>query len=138
MALTKRQIEEYQRIEHKFLDLFYQYPKVTGTEIRAILDKLHRYETTLNRINENDCNGHPRMKTEYRDGKMYRFEIEDQAWAERDAKKEALIQKKVIEILKPLNIEVRFNGDPRGGTIRMFLPDHTSNGWDGETWGIYW
>ena len=42
------------------------------------------------------CNGHPRMKIEYRDGKMYHFEEEDQAWAARDAKKEASIQKKVI------------------------------------------
>ena len=136
--MNKRQLEEYQRIENKFLELFYQYPKITGTEIRTILDKLHRYETTLHRINENDCNGHPKMVTEYRDGKMYRYEVEDVAWTERDAKKEKSIQDKVQALLKPLNIEVRFNGDPRGGSIRMLLPDHTSNGWDGETWGIYW
>ena len=138
MSYTKQQMAEYQKIEHKFLELFYQYPKVTGTEIRSILDYLHRCETTLQRINENDCNGHPRMKIEYRDGKMYRFEVEDLKWAERDAKKEASIQKKVVELLKPYGIEVRFNGDPRGGSIRMLMPDHSSNGWDNETWGIYW
>lgn len=134
MAYTKRQIEEYQRIEYKLSE-------VTGRhmdEIRTVLDRLHRYETTLQRINENDCNGHPRMKTEYRDGKMYRFEVEDEKWAARDAKKEKSIQEKVIALLKPYNIEVQFNGDPRGGAIRMLLPDHSSNGWDGETWGIYW
>ena len=136
--MNKYQIEEYQRIESKFLDVFYVYPKITGTEIRTLLDKLHRYETTLHRINENDCNGHPRMKTEYRDGKFYQYEVEDLKWAERDAKKEESIQKKVIALLKPFNIEVRFNGDPRGGSIRMLLPDHTSNNWDNETWGIYW
>ena len=136
--MNKYQIEEYQRIKSKFLDLFYDYPKITGTEIRTLLDKLHRYETTLHRINENDCNGHPRMKTEYRDGKFYQYEVEDLKWAERDAKKEESIQKKVIALLKPFNIEVQFNGDPRGGSIRMLLPDHTSNGWDNETWGIYW
>ena len=136
--MNRQQIEEYQRIKSKFLDLFYDYPKITGTEIRTLLDKLHRYETTLHRINENDCNGHPRMKTEYRDGKFYQYEVEDLKWAERDAKKEESIQKKVIALLKPFNIEVRFNGDPRGGSIRMLLPDHTSNNWDNETWGIYW
>ena len=136
--MNRQQIEEYQRIESKFLDVFYDYPKITGTEIRTLLDKLHRYETTLHRINENDCNGHPRMKTEYRDGKFYQYEVEDLKWAERDAKKEESIQKKVIALLKPFNIEVRFNGDPRGGSIRMLLPDHTSNNWDNETWGIYW
>jgi len=136
MAYTKRQIEEYQRIENKFCELFY--PEFPNMNITKILDYLHRCETTLQRINENDCNGHPRMKTEYRDGKMYRFEVEDEKWAARDAKKEKSIQEKVIALLKPYNIGVQFNGDPRGGAIRMLLPDHTSNGWDGETWGIYW
>jgi hypothetical protein len=138
MSYTKKQAEEYQRIEYKFLDLFYDYPKITGTEIRSILDKLHRYEKTLSRINDNDANGHGRLKTEYRDGKKYQFEVEDLQWAERDAKKEQSIQNKVIALLKPLNIQVRFNGDPRGGAIRMLLPDHTSNNWDQDTWGIYW
>jgi hypothetical protein len=138
MSYTKKQVEEYQRIESKFLDLFYQYPTVTGTEIRVLLDKLHRYETTLHRISENECNGHPTSKLEYRDGKMYRYDVEDLEWSARDAKKEISIQNKVIDLLKPYKIEVRFNGDPRGGAIRMLLPDHTSNNWDQDTWGIYW
>ena len=136
MSYTKQQIEEYSRIENKFCEVLPE--ETTMSTIRALLNKLHRYETTLHRINDNDCNGHPRMKTEYRDGKMYRFEVEDQKWAERDAKKEQSIQNKVVDLLKPYNIEVQFNGDPRGGSIRMLLPDKTSNGWDGETWGIYW
>lgn len=138
MSFTKTQAREYHRIESKFLELFYQYPTVTGTEIRAILDKLHRYESTLHRIAENDCNGHPKTVTEYRDGKMYRYEVEDQKWLARDEKKEKSIREKVIALLTPYNIEVQFNGDPRGGAIRMKLPDNTSNNWDGETWGIYW
>jgi hypothetical protein len=135
---TKTQWQEYQRINHKFLDLFYDYPKITGTEIRALLNSLHRYEVTLHRINENDCNGHSQMVTEQREGKTYRYEVVDEEWTKRDAKKEITIRKKVIALLKPYKIEVRFNGDPRGGAIRMLLPDHSSNGWDQETWGIYW
>lgn len=136
--VTKRQMEEYQKLDYKLSELLYN--KETGKcpNIRALLDTLHRYETTLQRINENDCNGHPRMKSEMRDGKMYRFEVEDEAWAARDAKKEASIQSKVRALLEPLGIQVRFNGDPRGGAIRMLLPDQASNNWDGETWGIYW
>lgn len=132
---TKQQAMEYGRIFGKFREMF---PQLGYDGTVALLAKLHRYEATLQRINENDCNGHPRMKTEYRDGKMYRFEVEDQAWAARDAKKEASIQKKVVELLGQLGIKVQFNGDPRGGAIRMLLPDGSSNGWDGETWGIYW
>jgi hypothetical protein len=136
--MNKQEKEHYKRIENKFLELFYNYPKVDGNKIRILLDKLHRYETTLHRISENQCNGHPRMITEIRDGKMYRYQVEDQKWVERDAKKEEVIEKKVVDLLQQYNIEVRFNGDPRGGAIRMLLPDHTSNNWDNESWGIYW
>lgn len=136
--MTNQKAQEYQKIECKFLALFYKYPEYTGDNIRSLLNKLHRYEATLQRINENDCNGHPRTKTEYRDRKTYRFDVEDSEWAARDAKKEAAIKAKVRALLDPLNIKVQFNGDPRGGAIRMLLPDQTSNGWDGETWGIYW
>ncbi len=132
---TKQQAHEYQVIFNKFREII---PQLGYDGTYALLHTLHRYETTLHRINENDCNGHPRTKTEYRDGKMYRFEVEDLQWAARDEKKEKSIQGKVIALLQPLGIEVQFNGDPRGGAIRMLLPDHSSNGWDGETWGIYW
>ena len=132
MPYTKKQLGDYSEIEYKFCTLFPEMP------VRTVLDKLHRYETTLSRINENDCNGHPRMQTEYRDGKTYQFAVEDQKWKELDEKKEKSIHGKVIELLKPYNIAVQFNGDPRGGAIRMKLPDNTSNNWDGETWGIYW
>jgi hypothetical protein len=132
---TKVQAREFQSIFNKFRETI---PQLGYYGTAALLNTLHRYETTLQRINENDCNGHPRMKTEYRDGKMYRFEVEDEAWAARDAKKEASIQNKVRALLDPLGIKVQFNGDPRGGAIRMILPDQTSNNWDGETWGIYW
>ena len=136
--MNAQEKEHYKRIENKFLELIYNYPKVDGNKIRIVLDKLHRYETTLHRISENQCNGHPRTITEIRDGKMYRYEVEDQKWAERDAKKEESIQNKVIELCKQYDIEVKFNGDPRGGAIRMLLPDHTSNNWDNESWGVYW
>jgi len=136
--MNKQEKDHYKRIESKFLELFYNYPKVDGNKIRIALNKLHRYETTLHRISENQCNGYPRTITEIRDGKMYRYEVEDQKWAERDAKKEESIQNKVIELCKQYDIEVKFNGDPRGGAIRMLLPDHTSNNWDQESWGVYW
>ena len=135
MSLTKKQIEEYQNTEYQF---FEDAPHIEASRMRVILDRLHRYETTLHRINENDCNGHPRMKTEYRDGKMYRFEVEDLKWAERDAKKETSIQNKVSDIAKELGFGVQFNGDPRGGAIQFILPSKKSNAWNNEIWGIFW
>ena len=70
----------------------------------ALLDRLHRYEATLSRINDNDANGHPRPVVEVRDGKRYEYSVEDVAWAARDEKKEAGIQGKVRALLEPLGI----------------------------------
>ena len=132
---TKQQKNERQRLHNKILGVA---PALGYDGTVRLLDRLHRYEATLSRINDNDANGHPRPVVEVRDGKRYEYSVEDTEWAARDAKKEASIQGKVQALLEPLGIGVQFNGDPRGGAIRMLLPDHTSNGWDGETWGIYW
>ncbi len=132
---TKQQKNERQRLHNKIREVV---PALGYYGTVALLDRLHRYEATLSRINDNDANGHPRPVVEVRDGKRYEYSVEDTEWAARDAKKEAGIQATVRALLEPLGIEVQFNGDPRGGAIRMLLPDHTSNGWDGETWGIYW
>jgi hypothetical protein len=45
MSYTKQQIEEYQRIECKFFEVLPE--ETTGYQVRSLLDKLHRYETTL-------------------------------------------------------------------------------------------
>ena len=133
--VTKKQAEEYQITEYQF---FEDAPHISASRMRVILDRLHRYETTLQRINENDCNGHPKQVTEYRDGKMYRYDIEDQDWLKRDQKKELNAQKIIQEYAEELGFKVDFNGDPRGGAIRFTLPSSKSNNWDQKTWGIYW
>ena len=132
---TKQQKNERQRLHNKIREVV---PALGYDGTVALLDQLHRYEATLSRINDNDANGHPRPVVEVRDGKRYEYSVEDTEWAARDAKKEVRIQGNVRALLEPLGIAVQFNGDPRGGAIRMLLPDHTSNGWDGGTWGIYW
>jgi hypothetical protein len=133
--MNKQQLREYQNTEERF---FIDSPNVDSIRMRVILDRLHRYETTLHRISENECNGHPRMKVEYRDGKMYRFEVEDMRWKERDDKKEISIQNKVKAIADELGFVVDFNGDPRGGSIQFTLPSKKSNSWNNEQWGIFW
>jgi hypothetical protein len=94
-------------------------PEKSRYDISGMMDQLHRWETTLHRIAENDCNGHPKSKVEYRDGKMYRYDVEDEAWAARDAKKEASIISKINAMFECTPIKPDFNGDPRGGYIRL-------------------
>lgn len=111
---------------------------ISQAEISADLDTLHRAETTLSRVNENECDGWPKMVRETRDGRKYEYAVTDDAWQARDQRTEARAQAQVREICEKYGIPVRFDGDPRGGAVRLVLPDGRSNGWDNETWGIYW
>jgi hypothetical protein len=136
---TKQQREQKSRTYNTFCAESVWFDALGGyVEKTRLLDRLHRYETTLSRINENDANGHPRPVKEVRDGKWYEYDVEDQEWAARDATKEARIQDKIRAIAVQLGFAVQFNGDPRGGAIRFVLPSGASNNFDGETWGIYW
>lgn len=90
-------------------------------DIEDFCDLLHRYETSLHRIGEIQCSVEMSEKEE-----------------KRLSDKEARIEKRVRDIADLLKFKVQFNGDPRGGAIRFILPSGRSNGWDQETWGIYW
>ena len=89
----------------------------TPADVEQFCDRLHRYETTLHRINEMMCNEDITEQTE---------------------KQKESIRQKVRDIADLLKFKVRFNQDPRGRSIRFVLPSGRSNGWDNETWGIYW
>jgi hypothetical protein len=127
--VNKHQREEWARTEQAFIE---DSPRVFGEMSfrgrNEVLDSLHRYEATLHRISENECNG---------------WDItgrgdESKEWRERDEKKAARIEAKVSELAERLGFKVNFNGDPRGGSIRFVLPSGRSNGWDSTSWGIYW
>ena len=115
---TKQQRIERTNTLLKFLGIVSQKNlPLTQAQVSNDLDWLHRQETTLHRLAEDACN---------------------YGLSPSQEKKEARIENKVTDLLSLYGITVKFNGDPRGGAIRMLLPDHSSNGWDGETWGIYW
>ena len=80
--------------------------------------KLRRIALKLHRIDENECNGWPRPVVEYRDGKMYRYSVEDEAWAARDAKTEARLEAQMDEIGKRWGMPIYHQGDPRGWTVK--------------------
>jgi hypothetical protein len=136
---TKKQNKEWSDTYNQFGEESEYFSSLNGWDDKsALLAELHRYETTLNRINNNDCNGHPKTVIEYRDGKKYEYQVENTQWMEWDAKKEISTQGKVRDIAQKLGFSVFFNGDPRGGAIRFILPSGKSNNWDQKSWGIYW
>lgn len=116
--MNKKQFEERNQTITQFL---FERPLYHYRDMESIVDRLHRYETTLHTINERWCNE----------------EMSDKTTAKLE-KHEKSIEDKVRKIAGELEFKVTFQGDPRGGTIRFILPSGRSNNWDGETWGIYW
>ena len=125
--MNKQQKESYNETEARFVEESKHFASLTYQERESLLNKLHRYEKTLHRINENACNGWP-------NGQGY----ENQEWRKKDEKTEKRIESKVVEIAKALGFGIRFNGDPRGNAICFLLPSGRYNSWDGETWRLYW
>lgn len=80
----------------------------------GVIDTFKRYERKLQRLAELSCNGYPMPKTEYRDGKMYSYNVEDIKLRERSEKQEANIERFVKELARAYRLDVDFQGDPRG------------------------
>ncbi len=95
------------------------YHGVPGTveDHSKVVDWLHRQESTLHRLAELAC---------------------DRELTRQEQDKNDRIEARVVDLLTLYQIPVRFEGDPRGGTIRMYFVSGASNNWGGEDWGIYW
>lgn len=93
-------------------------------DIAETLSKLKSIAKSLHRIAENDCNGHPREVSEIRDGKLFRYSVEDTEWLRRDERREERLKKKAIELIQAMDIQkshVDFQGDPRGAVMKLYL-----------------
>jgi hypothetical protein len=119
--MNKRKAEEYSATYNQFSEESVWFNSLGYSGSTDVLNKLHRYESALHTISEHQCND----------------DMGEKAY-EKMLKREENIAKKVKEIADKLGFKVTFNGDPRGGAIRFILPSGRSNGWDQETWGIYW
>ena len=104
------------------------------------LASLHRWEATLTRLSENQCNGWPT----WRNGHL------EYGWSQeandREQKQAERIERRVTRLVEDgrhPGVTVSFQGDPRGGAIRLLLPaddagHRVHNSWDGESWVIDW
>ncbi len=79
------------------------------------VNKLVRHSRTLQRLHEMACN--------------------DPEYGEKEEKKCQRIMAKVKELL-PDSIKAQENGDPRGWSLILVLPDGKSNDWGGRGWGV--
>lgn len=123
MRLTKKQQEQV-FLERKAALIKEASPdRNIFTDILPALFDLQRQERRLQRLAELSCNGYSMPKTEYRDGKLYCYDVEDVKLRERCEKRETSIEKYVMGVAKFLNLTVDFQGDPRGMMFSLRLPD---------------
>jgi hypothetical protein len=123
-TLTKKQWEIVQ-IERKAAQIKEECPeKNIFNDILPFLFQMQRYEKQLQRLAEIECNGFPKEVTEQRDGKFYRYNVEDAELRAKCEKKELKLIKAVTEYAAAFNLTVEFQGDPRG----MMFSLKTKNG----------
>lgn len=102
------------------------------------LAQLHRWEKTLTRLSENQCNGWPVL---HNDGRIYHDW--DEAQSAKELAQAERIEARVTRFVEARGLTVTFNGDPRGCAIKLLLPADENgrrvhNSWDGESWVIDW
>ena len=83
-------------------------------EIIPAINRLRRLERKLQRLAEIECNGYPKQVTEFRDGKTYRYNVEDKNLKTQCVIREEELRFKVLEIANELKLKVNFQGAPRG------------------------
>ena len=88
---------------------------------RPFAKRIMRYGATLGRIAENQCNGYQDWKGNW-----------NQRAADADEKKEARIQDKVTKLCTEFGCTPAFQGDPRGNTLKIQVPDGYTNDWGRE------
>jgi hypothetical protein len=116
--MTKKQIRDRDETIAQFAMQINHHGIPGGVDsIEELVDWLHRQETTLHRLAELAC---------------------DRELTRAEQAKNDRIEGRVRDLLALYHVPVRFEGDPRGGTIRMKFVSGASNNWGGEDWGIYW
>lgn len=95
------------------------YP-VYGEAVEGI-ERLSRIAKKLDRIHEDDCNGNPIPVVEYRDGKKYEYNIQDEKRAARNEKTEEKLSKEAQAIADKFDFQIYLQTDPRGPAIRLSL-----------------
>jgi hypothetical protein len=83
----------------------------------AVFDHLHRWNATLNRLNENECN---------------------YGLTPAEERKEERTKERATKYAAELGLTLDFNSDPRGSAIRIMTPKTKQyNSWGGAENGWY-
>ena len=99
----------------------------TTEDIVQICSLICRHATSYGHVQEGHCNGHPacisgRLPIET----VHRLQSDFEEWL---AKRDDQLEKRIADLVEQLPhtddgpLRVHFQGDPRGSTVRLILPD---------------
>src|SRR5215469_3057592 len=135
-----RRATQKQRFE--FIHLFMKHAGLmaghTEGDLQRAATRLLRYGATLGRIAEMDCNSpdYPSFMWKLPEAeRLAAFKRVDQRWQkelDRNEAKEARIREKVTILCERFNCKPVFQGDPRGNTLKIQVPDGYTNDWGRE------
>lgn len=94
---------------------------------------LLRHAKTHGRLSEMSCNGHPAQGSPTLPIQTIN-KLQGQ-WDAYIEKREPQIENRIRQIASELGLSVKFGGDPRGFTVRVFFPDESYNTWGGKEEG---
>jgi hypothetical protein len=92
---------------------------VSISDAYLVIDAFKRYERKLQRLAEIECNGYPKLVVEYREGKRYEYNVEDETLKAKCMKREGQLMHKVMELAQAHKLVAEFQGDPRGLMFRL-------------------
>lgn len=94
---------------------------VTEGDIQSAALRLLRYGATLGRLAEEQCNGYQDWHGNW-----------DERAEKRAEAKEARIVARVEALCAEIGCKPNFQGDPRGNTLKIIVPDGYTNDWGRE------
>jgi hypothetical protein len=107
---------------------------ITEGDVQRAALKLLRYGATLGRIAEFECNApDARYGQDEYNARMQRLWEREQ---ERLERKEARIVARVHAVCASIGCKAILQGDPRGNTLKIVVPDGYTNDWGREGIGV--
>lgn len=102
-------------------------------QTKRVAELMLRHAKTHGRLAEMSCNGHPAQGSPTIP--IERINKLQDKWDAYIDKREAQIERRIKELAESIGCRVKFGGDPRGYTVRVFFPSGKYNTWGGSDEG---
>lgn len=108
-------------------------PQVGAIHVAQVAGRLMRHGATYARLQEDSCNGHP-IQSQYGADIALVGRLQEK-WDKRIEAESERMEKLLATAAQELGLVANFEGDPRGYTVKLMMPDGKSNNL-GEGFGI--